>query len=119
MKLIKKYKDIIKLIIFIIILTTLLTITNLIFNINSTLNSFISLISISLYILITNINIGKNITDKAYKIGFINGLKIILILIILNILTLNFSLSLTTIFYYIILLFISILGSIIGINIKK
>mgnify|MGYP003319562409 CR=1 FL=1 len=119
MKLINKHIDIIKLIIYILLLTTLLTIFNLIFNINNTLNSFISLILISLYIFISNINNGKKITDKAYKVGLKRGIKTIIILFILNLLTFNIYFKLTTLYYYLIIIFISILGSIIGINIKN
>ena len=51
--------------------------------------------------------------------GFINGLTTILTLLILNIITLNFKINITTILYYLIIIFISILGSIIGINKKR
>ena len=56
-----------------------------IITIPNTINTFISLILINLYIFINNINIGKTITDKAYKTVFINGLTTILTLTILNI----------------------------------
>ena len=68
------YKPILKFILYIIIITSIQSILNLIITIPNTINTFISLILISLYILINNINIGKTITDKAYKTGFINGL---------------------------------------------
>ena len=87
------YKPILKFILYIIIITSIQSILNLIITIPNTINTFISLILINLYILINNINIGKTITDKAYKTGFINGLTTILTLTILNIITFNISAS--------------------------
>lgn len=113
------YKPILKFILYIIIITSIQSILNLIITIPNTINTLISLILICLYILINNINIGKTITDKAYKTGFINGLTTIIILTILNIITFNFKINLTTILYYLIIIFISVLGSIIGINKKR
>ena len=113
------YKPILKFILYIIIITSIQSILNLIITIPNTINTFISLILINLYIFINNINIGKTITDKTYKTGFINGLTTILTLIILNIITFNFKINLTTIIYYLIIIFISVLGCIIGINKKR
>ena len=113
------YKPILKFILYIIIITSIQSILNLIITIPNTINTFISLILINLYIFINNINIGKTITDKANKTGFINGLTTILTLTTLNIITFNLKINLTTIIYYLIIIFISILGCIIGINKKR
>lgn len=119
MSIIKKYKNIYKLIIYILIISSIQTILNLIFNINNTINTFISLSLILIYTLISNIKNGKNIKDKAYKYGFINGLITIITLFILSIITFSFTFNLKTIIYYLLIIFISILGSIIGINKKR
>ena len=119
LKILKNYKPTLKFILYITIITSIQTILNLIFNINNTINTFISLSLILIYILISNIKNGKNIKDKAYKYGFINGLITILTLFILSIITFSFSFNLKTIIYYLLIIFISILGSIIGINKKR
>lgn len=118
MKIIKKYQEYIKLPIFIIILSIILTIINLIINLNNNLNSLISLISVLVYSLIIGIKRGINTKEQAYKEGLKLGLINIIILYILNCLTLNFSLSLKKLLYFIIIYTTIILGCIIGINKK-
>ena len=72
MHILKKYNYIYKFILFIIILTIIETILNLIFPINNIINQLITLISITIYIFITNIKKGKQIEQKSY----LEGLKI-------------------------------------------
>ena len=119
MKILKNYKSVLKLTIYILIITTFQSILNLIFNINNVINSFISLTLLCSYILITNIYTGKTLTDKAYKTGFKNGLITIGTLLILSLLSFSFTFNLETLLYYLIIIFISILGCIIGINKKR
>lgn len=57
----------------------------------------------------------NNSSLKGYKIGIKSWIKIIIILSIINIITLS-GLSAKTLFYYIVLLIISLLGGIIGKN---
>ena len=97
------YKPILKFILYILIISTLQAIINLIITLPNTINTVISLTSVCLYIFINNIKIGKTLTDKAYKVGFINGISTILILLILNIITLNFKFTLSTLIYYFII----------------
>lgn len=119
MKILKKYKQYLKLIIYIIIISSLQATINIIINIPNSINQLLSLILLGTYLLITNLNIGKRLDDKAYKRGLKNGLITSLILLTLSIITFTFSFNIKTILYYLILIFISILGCIIGINKKR
>lgn len=118
MNYIKKYNYIFKFIIFILILTIIQTILNLILSINTTVNQLISLIPLLIYIFIYSIKEGKKVDKQAYKIGLIRGLTYILIIYILGIPILSFKIPLKRLIYFIIIIVISILGSIIGINKK-
>jgi hypothetical protein len=68
---------------------------------------------------VRNIYTGKTLTDKAYKTGFTNGLITVGTLLILSLLSFSFTFNLQTALYYLIIIFISILGCIIGINKKR
>lgn len=118
MNLLKIIKPIYKLLIYILIITTIITIINLIFYIKKPINQLISLIALILYILITSIKKGLNINEKAYKEGLKLGIINISTLYMLSIITLNFNITPKRILYYLIILIISILGCIIGINKK-
>lgn len=119
MKLLKNYKQYLKLIIYILLISSLQAILNIIINIPNNINQFISLILLGLYIFISNIKIGKQLEDRAYIYGIKNGLITTLTLILLSIITFTFTINFKTILYYLIIIFISILGCIIGINKKR
>lgn len=119
MKLLNKNSHIIKFIIFILSLTTIETIINLIVPLSTKTNQIISLICILVYSFITGYKKGQTSDKKAYKEGFKLGLTNIIILYILGIFTLSFKINLKRIIYYIIIITITILGSIIGINKKR
>lgn len=114
-----KFKTTFKLYLYVISITTFLTFINLIIDIPNKTNQIISLILLSLYTLITNIKLGKKTTDKAYKTGLKNGLITSISLIILSLITFNFTFNIKTLLFHIIIIFISILGCIIGINKKR
>lgn len=118
MKIIKKQKNIINFMLFIIILTTILTIFNIIFPIQNNINKIISFSGVLLYTFILGLKTGKETESKGYKIGFKLGISNIIILYILSCITLTFKLPLSKIIYYITILITTILGSIIGINKK-
>lgn len=118
MKLIKKYNFILKFIIYIIILTTIITILNLMFNINN-ITHVITLLMMILYFITCGFKLGQITENKAYKVGFIRGLILILIMYIIGGITASFAITLKKLLYYIILLASIIFGSIIGINKKK
>ncbi len=119
MKFFKKNDYIYKFLLFILVLSLILTIINSIFYLNNNINSIISLISILSYSLIIGIKRGLKIEEKAYKEGLKIGIIFVTILYILNCLTLNFSLHLKKIVYFLIIIITTILGSIIGINKKN
>ena len=119
MKILKKYDFIYKYLIYILILTLVLTIINLIVPINSHINSLISLIMMLAYIFVCSIKKGFKVEEKAYIEGFKLGCIYVITLYILNCLTLNFSLPLKKLLYFMIIIITSVLGCIIGINKKN
>lgn len=112
----KKYlKSYLYLIVLIIIMTIILSIINYFINIPS---NIIKIIIVIISILISSIILGKQTKEKAY----IEGIKFSLIYIIFLtfikfILKTNFNFK--VIIIYIIFIFTSIIGSMIGINIQK
>jgi putative membrane protein (TIGR04086 family) len=114
----KKFKPIYTLIIYILITTLFLTTINLIFPLNKKTNQIISFILIIIYSLITGIKNGLKVKEKAYIEGLKIGLLNISTLYLLSIITLNFTITLKRLLYYLIIISISILGCIIGINKK-
>lgn len=119
MKYLKKVKNILLLILFITIYSSIIAILNSIFIINDQINNILSLLGLSGFIFVVSYKKGKYTTNKAYKTGLKNGLIIILTLMILSIITSSFKLNVNRFLYYLIILVISITGSIIGINKKK
>ncbi len=118
MNFLKKHSYIYKFILFILIITTIQTFINLIFPINKKTNQLISLIIILIYSLFSGIKKGLRSNEKAYLQGLKLGSINILILYILSIITLDFRITIKRILYYLIIIGITILGSIIGINKK-
>ena len=114
----KKYNYIYKFILFIIILTIIETILNLIFPINNIINQLITLISITIYIFITNIKKGKQIEQKAYLEGLKIGTIYVLTLYIIGLPLSLFKIPLKRLLFYLIIIIISITSTIIGINKK-
>ena len=119
MNIIKKYSYILKLIIFILLVTTILTIINLIYPLNKNTNQIISLIIITIYSLITGIKKGIKCEEKAYIEGLKLGTINVITLYILSLITLDFRITIKRIIYYLIIIGITTLGSIIGINKKN
>lgn len=119
MKILKNYKQYLKLIIYILLISSFQAILNIVINIPNSINQLLSLILLGTYLFISNLNIGKRLDDKAYIHGIKNGLITTLTLILLSIITFTFTFNFKTILYYLIIIFISILGCIIGINKKR
>ena len=84
----------------------------------SKITNYIILFIPLITIIYTGIKIGKNTTSKGYLGGVLNGLVYILIFWLLSVITAN-NLTVKSVIYYIIMLVISIIGSIVGINKKK
>ena len=118
MKYLKKFKDIISFLIFIIIFVSILSIFNLIIDISPQISKIICLLGISLYCFTIGYKKGNKAENKAYKVGFKTGLIIILTLYVLSMLTGSFQLNLSKMIYYLILVIVTIFGSIVGINKK-
>ena len=118
MNLIKKYNSIHKFIIYILIITSIQTILNLFININTTINQTISLIALISFVFIQSFKKGKTTEKQAYKEGIKIGIIYILILYIIGLPLLLYKISIKRIIYYSIIIVISILGTILGINKK-
>lgn len=119
MNFLKKYSSIYKFIIFILITVIIQTLINLLFPINKKINQIISLIIILIYSLFSGIKKGLHSNEKAYLQGLQKGTINILILYILSIITLDFRITIKRIIYYLIIISITILGSIIGLKNKS
>ncbi len=103
----------------IVILTTLITIFSY-FDIFDT--PFVSTMKIIIPILsffIGGISLGKKSNQKGWLEGIKLGLILIIMILIFNYLALDWSFNIKNILYYLILIFGSILGSMIGISRKK
>ena len=113
---IKTYlKNYLYLIIIIVIFNIILSILNYIFPFNNTI-FLISILPISMFI--TCILLGKNCKEKAY----LEGIKFSIIYLIINtlfILLIKTNFTYKTTIIYILIILSSILGSMIGINLKK
>ncbi len=80
--------------------------------------SVISLIFMALLFMINGIKIGKLSTKRGYLTGLITGLVLVILLLILS-LIFNSLPTLKSWLYYLVLIFSSTLGGMIGINKKK
>lgn len=116
---IKKYLNSLLYILIGLLLTSLIiTILNYYNLIDTNTLKYFKLIAIILPLFISGIYIGK----QANKNGYIEGLKVggivVVIIALLNYLGFNNNFSISSILYYMIILISSVLGSIIGINKK-
>lgn len=119
MNYIKNYLSECKIVIFILVYTFMLSIVNLVFSLSPLINALIGFLGIVSYSFVVGIRLGMKVTEKAYFKGLRKGLINVLILYILSLLFFSYSISLKRIIYYIVIVFSTILGSIIGINKKK
>lgn len=101
----------------ILIGTILLTIFNYFNILNGTLLKIIMLIIPIIGIFIGSFKIGKISSKKGYIEGLKYGVIWIILLLIINLIIKNFNI--TSIIYYLILIFISIIASVLGINKRK
>jgi putative membrane protein (TIGR04086 family) len=114
----KRYYNVWRFLLFVLLVTVVQAILNLIFNFNIIVNQLISLISIGLYIFVDSYKKGKHTEKEAYKVGFVNGAvyDIVLYLIGLPFLVIGFSLK--RFIYFLIIVVVSVLGAVLGINKK-
>lgn len=116
---IKKYlKSLLYILVSIMVFALLISILNYFNLIDTNTLKYFKLIAIIISMFIGGLSIGK----EANKNGYVEGLKIgsiaVVIIALLNYLGFNSDFSIGSIIYYIIILISSVLGSIIGINKK-
>lgn len=104
--------------IFIILLTFICSLLNLI-GVNSTITNLMIFIFNILAFFIFGFKSGKKANNKGYIAGLTIGGLFLLILIIINLFSARAFLNITTIIYYIVLLLSSTLGGSLGINKKE
>ena len=106
---------------FLIILITNIVITLLsYFNIlNGNILNIINIITIYIAIIITSYLIGRKANKKGYLEGIKFGSIIMIIILLLNVLIFKPNFKIISIFYYISIIFISMIGSMIGITKRK
>lgn len=115
-----KYLKSFGLILFSIFLFSILIATLNYFNIlGSKSIEIFKIISIIISMLIGSIYLGKNSNQKGFLEGIKMGIIMIIFLFIFNFLAFDQSFDISNIFFYIIILMSSILGSILGINKKS
>ena len=119
MKYFKRFNYIAYFILYLLLLSFILTLFNITIGFNSKVNEILSLVSICIYILI----FGIKRTNKVNGNYLLNGLKFgaihVLLLLVLSLLFCGFKISLQQLLYYGILLSMMILGTMIGIKLKK
>lgn len=98
-----------------ILLITILSIINFI---SSKSASILELISIILCLFINSFLLGKKASNKGYLEGLKLGSVISITYLILSILVFSFHINFKTILFYILLIIISMFGSMVGINKK-
>lgn len=102
-----------------LVLTFIVTLFNYIGLFNLKIVNAFSYITPFISCLIGGMTLGRRSNKKGYLEGLKLGLIIILLLFIFNFLALNQGYTLPNIILYIIILGASILGSMVGINLKK
>lgn len=98
-----------------ILLITILSIINFI---SSKSASILELISIILCLFINSFLLGKKASNKGYLEGLKLGSSISITYLILSVLIFSFHINFKTILFYILLIIISMFGSMVGINKK-
>lgn len=87
--------------------------------INNTFNSILIIIGILLASFVGGVYIGTGCQNKGYLEGIKVGGILIIFLILLSYLGFNNSFTIIKALYYLVLFILSVIGSIVGINLKK
>ncbi len=87
--------------------------------ISSSISSFMDIIIPSISFLVSGIYMGKKVLSKGWLEGLKIGLILLFVFILISILLFNYTYDFKNLLYYIILLISSMLGGMIGINRKK
>lgn len=112
----KKIKTYLIFLIVILIIVMILSLLNS-FGVSKSITNILSIISTILLFLIIGYTSGKKCEKKGYIEGIKKGTLLVLILIIIGLITFDFSFK--TIIYYSILVLTTIFGAMLGINKKK
>lgn len=119
MNILKYLKALIYIFVLILILCLILSLFDY-FNITgSNISNYIKLFIAAVSMLIGGIYIGRNTSKKGWLEGLKIGLLFIVLLFIISYLGFDQGINIKTVIYYFILLISSMLGSMIGINKKK
>lgn len=102
-----------------ILILTLFTTLLQYFNVSESFSSFLKIFSLVVSIFIGGFSLGKTSIKKGYLEGLKYGIVVIILLFLFNLIFFNDTLQIKNILYYIIILFASIIGSMIGIQKKK
>ena len=119
MKILKNYKFIPYFIIYLLSTTFLLTILNLTIGLNSKTNEIVSLLFIAIYCLLFGIKQTLKTNTKYLVSGIKYSLIHLFIIYLFGSLITSFSISIQRLLYYLIILTILLLGTVIGIKLKK
>ena len=119
MFLIKYLKSLLYTIVSILIFTIIITTLNYFNLISGKLLNILQILSMIISVIIGGYYLGKTSSSKGYIQGLKIGLIILTILIPLNLFIFKTPFKISIIIFYIIILISSILGSILGINKKK
>ncbi len=114
----KNYKFIMVIIIDIIATSLLLSLLNLINLINGNITSILIMINTLILFLYLGLYFGKKTEKKGFLTGIKVGLVGVTIMFLISLIFFKVGPNLSMILYYLILLFASIMGSMIGINKK-
>ena len=119
MFIIKYLKSLLYIFVSIFVFSALIGTLNYFNIIGNSATNIVELIAIIISMFIGGIYLGKNSQKKGYLEGLKIGLITIVILFLFSFLAYNQSISISTILFYIVILISSILGSVIGINKKS
>ncbi|MGI6325228.1 MAG: TIGR04086 family membrane protein [Bacilli bacterium] len=106
-------------IISILVITFILTLLNYYNIISNEVMNYLKFISIILSTFISGFKIGRRSTEKGWLAGLKLGLALIFILFLFTYLGLASTITIKNIIYYLIILLITTLGAMIGINKKE
>lgn len=104
---------------FIILFTFIVTILNYINFFNTNITNIIKILIPIISIFIGSFLIGKNSNQKGYIEGLKYGSIFIIFFVILNLILSNANFQIKSLLYYLILLIVSSIGGMFGINKKK
>lgn len=119
MNVVKYLKSLIYIFVPILILTIILSIFDYFNIIGNSLSNYLKLFIVSISMLIGGIYIGSKASKKGWLEGLKIGLIVIILMFVVSYLAFDQGITIKTVIYYFILIASSMLGSMIGINKRK